>query len=195
MPSQSNMFKKILRFFIFRHFKPQMRLGYLNHNNFLAKTRISNTTYIAGESNLTIGDNVFIGHGNFIDASNGLTIGEGVQITNHVSILTHSSHLSIRLYGKHYIQHNGQHIGNINKPVAIGCYSFVGPHSTIMPGVVIGKGSIVSAYSYVKSGNYPDFAILAGNPAGIVGSTKDLDEKLLQQYPELANYYNEWANE
>lgn len=197
MPSHnfSKIIKKILRFFIFKYFKPQMVLGYINRNKLLKNTRISNTTYIAGEDNLTIGDNVFIGHGNFIDASNGLTIGEGVQITNHVSILTHSSHITIRLYGKHYIQHNGNHIGNIKKPVTIGGYSFIGPHSTIMPGTTIGKGAIVSANSYVKTGVYPDFAILAGNPAVVVGSTKDIDKQFLAENPQLAKYYDEWTRE
>ena len=63
-------------------------------------------------------------------------------------------------------------IGYIQGKVNIGKYTFIGPHSTIMPNTTIGKGCIVSAYSYVK-GNYPDFSIISGNPAKIVGDTRD----------------------
>lgn len=172
-----------------------MVLGYYNNNSFLPNTRISNTTDIVDATNLEIGDNVYIGHFNFIDASGGLKIEEGCQVTNHVSILTHSSHTAIRLYGKHYIKHNGKHISYLCDKIKIGKYSFIGPHSTIMPGVCIGKGSLISAYSYVKAGEYPDFAILKGNPAQIIGSTKDIDNLYLQQEPHLMEYYTEWADE
>ncbi|MBY0380164.1 MAG: acyltransferase [Burkholderiales bacterium] len=187
--------KKLLRRFVFKYLKPQMVLGYHSKDNFLANTRISNITDIVGNNNLTIGNNVFIGHYNFIDASGGITIGEGCQITNYISILTHSSHISIRLYGKHYIENNGKHVGYIRGNVNIGKYTFIGPHSIIMPGTTIGKGSIISAYSYIKAGNYPDFAILSGNPAQVIGTTTDMDKEYLKQNPELNKYYNEWVNE
>lgn len=188
------IFYKLLRGVVFKYFKPQMVLGYRN-NTFLCNTRVSNTTDIMGTHNLHLGDNVFIGHFNIIDASCGLTIEEGCQIANFVSILTHSSHISVRLYGKHYIKHNGKHVGYLQKKVYIGKYSFIGPHSVIMPGASIGKGSIVSAYSYVESGKYPDYAILKGNPATQVGDTRNIDKKYLEQYPDLMEYYNEWTNE
>jgi acetyltransferase-like isoleucine patch superfamily enzyme len=62
-----------------------------------------------------------------------------------------------------------------------------------MPGTKIGKGCLVAAYSFVK-GDFPDFSIIGGNPASIVGTTKDLDKDYLEQYPELQEFYSEWAN-
>lgn len=175
--------------------KPRMVLGYTSFDGtYLAKTRISNTVDIVNPENLNIADNVFIGHYNILDASNRITIGEGCQISNFISILTHSSHQSVRLYGKHYIQHNGNHKGYITGEVIIGKYTFIGAHSIIMPGSKIGKGSLVTAYSLVK-GEFPDFAIIAGNPAQVVGDTRVKDSKLLNEYPELAEYYAEWAND
>jgi len=156
----------------------------------LPLTRISNTTTIQGFDKFLVADNVFIGHYNFIDASNGLEIEEGCQITNYVSILTHSSHDAIRLYGKHYgkaYPMKAYHEG----PVRIGKYTFIGPHSCIMPGTIIGKGSIVTAYSFVK-GIFPDYSIIAGNPAQVIGDTRDRDENILESNPELRAYYDEW---
>jgi len=130
--------------------------------------------------------------GSDVEASNGITIREGCQITNYISILTHSSHNSIRFYGKEY-RKNTDLKGYIKGSVEIGMYSFVGPHVTIMPNTTIGKGCLVSAYSLLK-GDYPDFSIIAGNPATVVGSTKDKDEAFLKEHPELQVYYNEWVN-
>ena len=171
---------------------PRMIMGYkLANGKFLPRTRISNTASITAPENLTIGDNVFIGHHTVLECSNSIQINDGCQICTNVSVISHSSHISIRLYGNHYIgQHS--HIGYVKGAIKIGEYSFIGPYSTIMPGANIGKGSIVAAYSLVK-GAYPDFAIIAGNPAQVVGDTRKLDEPYLNSNPELRKYYNEWA--
>lgn len=174
--------------------EPRMIYGYNNGQGiYLKDTRISNMTKIERKENLIISDNVFIGHFNHIDASNGVTIEEGCQITNYVSILTHSSHLSIRLYGKEYRSHKN-HKGYIRGKVHLGKYTFVGPHSVIMPNTRIGKGCIVSAYSFIK-GDFPDFSIIKGNPAEVVGSTKELDEQYLQDNPDLKVIYDTWSQE
>jgi acetyltransferase-like isoleucine patch superfamily enzyme len=172
--------------------RPRMIWGFKrNDGTYLKKTRISNTTFVDSPNKLHINDNVFIGHFNYIEASNGIHIGEGCQITNYVSITTHSSHVAIRLYGKSYqnhIEHEAYEKGSIK----IGKYSFIGPHSVIMPNTNIGKGSIVSAFSYVQ-GNFPDFSIIKGNPAKVVGDTRDMDAEYLKQNPDLKAFYEEWA--
>ncbi|WP_231137319.1 acyltransferase [Chromobacterium paludis] len=161
---------------------------------YLKRTRVSNMTRLEHIDKLMVEDNVYIGHFNLIDASGGLHIGEGCQITNYVSVLTHSSHVAIRLYGREYLSQS-KHVGYLKKPSRLGKYSFVGPHSVLMPGVVLGKGSIVSAYSFVQAGEYPDFAILAGNPARVVGDTRDADAEWLAQNPELHHLYEAWADD
>jgi acetyltransferase-like isoleucine patch superfamily enzyme len=82
--------------------------------------------------------------------------------------------------------------GYMRGSVHIGKYTFVGPHSVIMPGTKIGKGSIVAAYSMVK-GEFPDFSIIAGTPAKVIGDTRKVDEPYLMANPELQKYYDEWA--
>jgi len=164
--------------------RPNMIVGYRRYDGtYLKHTRISNTTFINIRKKLNIEDKVFIGHYNFIEASNGITIEEGCQITNYVSITTHSSHISIRLHGPSYY---GNHDikGYIEGAVYIGKYTFIGPHTVIMPNTRIGKGCIVSAFSHVK-GEYPDFSIIKGNPAKVVGDTRELDKDFLEEDREL----------
>lgn len=178
---------------LFRRFKPQMlRVKRDNSGRQLLHTRLSNTTHLDHPHRLQLSDHVFIGHFSLIDASHGVTIGEGVQITNYVSVLSHSSHLAIRVNGADYAGKKDPP-GYVTGPVEIGPYTFIGPHSVIMPKVRIGKGVLVSAYSYVKS-DVPDFAIIAGNPASVVGDTRDLDAALLEAHPELRKHYENWSN-
>lgn len=154
------------------------------------RTRYSSSTYFAHKKKIMMGDYVFIGPFSFLDGSNGLEIGEGCQIGFWTTLVTHSSHYSIRLYGREYS--GGEMIGYVKGPLKIGAYTFVGPHSVLMPNTTIGKGSIVSAFSMVQ-GNFPDFSIIAGNPAKVVGDTRKLDKRFLERHPELRPHYEEWA--
>lgn len=156
-------------------------------NKHMKNLRIGNTTFIDCAENLVVADNVYIGHHNFIEASNGIDISEGCQITSFISITSHSSHNSVRIYGNNYSNFQ-EHHGYQKGPVKIGKFTFIGPHVTIMPYTSIGDGCIISAYSYVK-GDFPSYSIIAGNPAKVVGSTKDIDEKLLKERPDLEQYY------
>jgi acetyltransferase-like isoleucine patch superfamily enzyme len=160
----------------------------------LPHTRIAPSTCIEGEAGLELADHVFIGQFNFLDATAGLRIGEGVQVTNFVSIVTHSSHRSIRLLGRAYASHAGDMPGYVRAPIEIGAYSFIGPHSVIEAGSRIGKGVVVCAHSRVR-GKVPDFAIVAGSPAAVIGDVRTGDFRLLAQHPELAPHYAAWAGE
>jgi acetyltransferase-like isoleucine patch superfamily enzyme len=161
----------------------------------LAHTRISPSTCIEGEEGLQLADHVFIGHFNFLDAAGGLRIDEGAQITNYVSIVTHSSHRAIRLMGRGYATHTGPAAarpGYIHAPVHIGAYAFIGPHSLIEAGSRIGKGAVVCAYAQVR-GEVPDFAVVSGQPARVVGDVRARDAVWLARDPELQEHYAAWA--
>jgi acetyltransferase-like isoleucine patch superfamily enzyme len=190
-----NVLKNIVNYLRNRRkarYTPQMMNNFIGREGkALHKTRVSNATFIDNLSNFDLAENVYIGHFNFIEASNGLRIEEGCQITSFVTITTHSSHQSIRLYGKNY--GGAEMKAYIKGGVSIGKYTFVGPHTTIMPNTKIGKGSVVTAYSYVQ-GEFPDFAIIAGNPAVVVGDTRQKDEEMLTQFPELKANYSQWSD-
>jgi acetyltransferase-like isoleucine patch superfamily enzyme len=183
-----NRIKNKIAYIFFKTIKPEMIGGWKNSNgDFFFDTCISNMTHISQQSDfLYIGNNVFIGHFNYIDAFNAkLVISNSVQVTNYVSILTHSTHNSIRYNFPSFMNmDNTKLIDN----VFIGENTYIGAHSTIMPGTRIGKGSIVSAFSYVK-GEFPDFSIIRGQPAKVIGDTRDIDKKIILENPEFKNYY------
>jgi len=186
------MIQRLLKSFIYRlqrHLRPEM-IGGFRYAPGKKGIRISNNSHISFPEKLSLGNNVFIGHFNYLDCLHNITLGEGVQVTNYCSILNHSSHNSIRLHGTHYMEDAPNFKGLVEGPVVIGDYSYIGAHAVIMPGTIIGKGTIVSAFSYVKTGVYPDFSILRGIPAKIVGNTRETDKTLLEEHPEMkAKYY------
>jgi acetyltransferase-like isoleucine patch superfamily enzyme len=171
---------------------PRMIWGYRDASgDWRPKTRISDTVFFYHQENIRVGDNVFVWHYTILDGAGGLDIGEGTQIGAWVGIFTHSSHISIRLYGRHYQDTpESEKKGYIVSPVTIGKYVFVGAGSTIFPGVKVGDGALVSAGALVTKDVAP-FAIVSGHPAKIVGDTRSLDEQFLDD-PIIKSWYEEW---
>jgi acetyltransferase-like isoleucine patch superfamily enzyme len=160
----------------------------------LPRTRIAPSTCIEHEHALRLDDHVYVGPFNFIEASGGVHLGEGVQVTHHVSIVTHSSHRAQRLLGTAYVDWPGPgpRPGWIAAPVVVGPWSFIGPHSLLEAGTRLGRGCIVRAGSVVR-GEFPDFAVIAGNPARVVGDAREGDEAALARHPECRVHYQAWA--
>ena len=177
---------------------PRVVYGWQNAQGaYCPHTRVSTHTCFEQLDGIELGDHVFIGHFNRIDGSNGLVIEEGVQVTNYVSVLSHSSHRSVRVMGRRYLGH-ADPVGYVRRATHVGAYSFIGPHCIIAPGARIGKGVIVQAFSFI-SGEVPDFAIVGpkalGQPAVVMGDTRDMDAALLSQHPELQQVYADWAGQ
>jgi acetyltransferase-like isoleucine patch superfamily enzyme len=155
----------------------------------LAGTRIAPSTCIEHPEGLALADDVFIGHFNFLEASAGLTIGRGTQVTNFVSIVTHSTHRAVRVAAA--LSGAELQAAVLRAPISVGERCFIGPHSTIEAGSVLGHGTLVAAHSRVR-GRFPDFAVLAGSPARVVGDTRAADERWLAEHPALAADYRRW---
>jgi acetyltransferase-like isoleucine patch superfamily enzyme len=171
----------------------RMVFGERSQGRLLPHTRISPSSCIEHEENLRLADHVYIGPFNFIEASAGITLHEGVQITSHVAVVTHSSHRALRLMGREYAGwRGGDRPGWVAGPVEIGAYSFIGPHALIEAGSTLGRGTLVRAGSVVR-GRFPDFAVLAGNPAVVVGDTRKADEALLQEHAQWRAQRDAWA--
>lgn len=171
---------------------PRMLYGWRDgQGRWLPHTRVSSSTRIESPDKLVIGDHVFIGPFNLVDASAGLSIGEGCQITSHCALLTHSSHQALRIAGQRYWGHADPPAYR-RAATEIGPYCFIGAHSVVMPGSRIGRGVIVRAYSYVE-GEVPDFAIVAGQPAVVVGDTREADAAFLADHPQHQADYDAWA--
>ena len=170
----------------------RMVFGEFSGGRFLPNTRIAPGTCIESEARLQLSDHVYIGPFNFIEASGGISVGEGVQITHHVSIVTHSSHRAQRLLGRAFVAWPGDKPGWVAGRVDIGPYCFIGPHSLIEAGSRLGRGCIVRAGSVLR-GDYPAFAVIAGNPAVVVGDSREGDARWLASRPEWREHYQAWA--
>ena len=95
---------------------------------------------------LKLGKNFDIGEFTYINSHYEVTIEDNVQIGSHCSIYSHST------------------IDEKKGPIILKQNCKIGTHSTIMPNVIVGKNSIVAAYSFVTK-NIPDNELWSGIPA------------------------------
>jgi galactoside O-acetyltransferase len=58
------------------------------------------------------------------------------------------------------------------KPVRIGAWADIGTNAVILPGVTVGRGSIVGAGAVVNR-DVPPFSVVAGVPARLIRSRTD----------------------
>ncbi len=173
--------------------KPFMVYGFFNKidKKFYNKTRISSTVKFVNKINIDIQNNVWVGHYCILDGIGGIKIEKGVQLASHACIYTHSSENAIRLNGEKFIEIPAKvRPGYIIKPVFIGEYSLIGTSAVLLCGTSIGKASIVGAGSIVK-GSFPDYSVIVGNPAKVVGDTRKIDKKLFLDGINFDNYYDQ----
>jgi acetyltransferase-like isoleucine patch superfamily enzyme len=123
---------------------------------------IGQSTHIWFPWNVVIGDNSHIGKNTQISCikSGDLVVGANVMISPYVMI-TATSHnfadLDIPM----------QRQGLSSAKVVIEDDVWIGGKSIVLPGVTVGRGSIVAAGSVVTK-DVPPFAIVASNPARLV---------------------------
>lgn len=102
-----------------------------------------------------------------------IELNQGCTISSNVRILTHD--WSIDTVGRAMGYRDRARIG-VFRPVRIGRYAFVGTGAILMPGADIGDGAIVGAGAVVR-GKVPDHAIVVGNPAQVVGDSREYTSK------------------
>jgi len=102
---------------------------------------------------LELGENTDIGAFTYINAKHGVVIEKNVQIGSHCSIYTVST------------------IDNKEGKVIIKENAKLCTHSSVMPGITIGKNSVVGAHSFVNK-DIPDNTLAYGIPVKIVGKIK-----------------------
>lgn len=119
---------------------------------------IYDTSIVMGD--VKIGENVWVGPYTILEGTSAeLIIDDFVSINAGVMVYTHDSTKYYVSGGISPFEKSGVHIhSNV----------VIGTMSTISAGVEIGKHSVVAAYSLVNK-NVPEFAIVAGVPAKIIG--------------------------
>ena len=169
-----------------------MVYGFRNRveGKFYKNIRISSSAILVDKAKMNIQNNVWIGHYCLLDGIGGIYIGEGVNIASHSCIYTHSSHNAIRVMGKKFIEvQAAERSAYIIAGVEIGEFTFIGTSSVILPGTSIGRACIVGAGSVVK-GKFSDYAVLVGNPAKVVGDSREIDRKLFLEGLNFEHYYD-----
>jgi maltose O-acetyltransferase len=110
--------------------------------------------------NITIGEDTIIGDHAFLDGRDRIKIGSHTDIASSIMIYNSEHDLS------------SPDFGAILAPVEISDYVFIGPRVIIMPGVTIGKGAVVAGGAVVTK-DVPDFTIVGGVPAKVIGERKN----------------------
>ncbi len=127
---------------------------------------IYDTSVVMGD--IKVGSHVWIGPYTLLEGSTDtLEIGDFVSIDAGVMIYTHDS-------TKYYV--SGGKVPFAKGPVRIGDYSVIGTMSMIACNVKIGQHCVVAAHSYVNK-DVPDYSIVAGCPAKIIGRVIEDEEE------------------
>lgn len=111
-----------------------------------------------------VGKNVFIGSNVWIDSGHAdmLILEDHVHIAGECTLLCHQRKLTNYCVGDDYAK-LGYKVANIH--LKKGC--LIGQRTMIMPGVTVGEGAIVGAYSLVTK-DIPAWTIATGRPAKVV---------------------------
>lgn len=118
-----------------------------------------------GGHHVHLGNNVYINfNATFVDDGH-IYIGDHVMIGPNVTIITASHPLEAELRNKNL---------QYNKDVHIESSAWIGANVVILPGITIGKNSVVGAGSVVTK-DIPDDVVAFGNPARIHKSLKKED--------------------
>ncbi len=153
-----------------------------NIQNDKSKIKIGSNTHIRGElmvflygGKIEIGENCFIGEGTKIWSGEHIIIGNNVGISHNINIMdfAHESNHLKRAEGVISIFKNGHPKDKgviLTSPIIIEDYVAIYPNSSILRGVRIGKGSIISTGSVVMN-DVPPFSLIMGNPGRVMGKT------------------------
>jgi len=117
---------------------------------------------ITGMKGIHLGNHINIHKGCTLDGTGGLTIGDYVMISQDCCIYS-AHHRFDDLTIPMLLQKNDIHTTIIGDDVGLGVKSI------ILPGIKIGKGSIVGAGAVVTK-DVPQYSIVAGVPAKIINS-------------------------
>ncbi len=133
------------------------------HANMTARIKI----FIEGDgSEITIGDDTRI-HGSCLHARKRITIGNRCLIAANCNIIDSNGHEVL-------LNSPERRVSSVDEPkeIIIEDDVWIGMNSIILPGSVIGRGSIVSANSVVKM-VVPPLSIVCGNPAVIIKTNQE----------------------
>ncbi len=152
---------------------------------------IEATARLSHVENVELGGSVYIGINCELYAEGGIAIGAYTKLGEGCLILSTGHNYKSRSRIPY------DHVGLLRR-VQIGKNVWIGCRCTILGGVKIDDGAIVGAGSVVTK-SVPKYAIVAGNPARIVGwrdkGNYDALERAGMNYPQESELPREWVRE
>lgn len=139
-------------------------------------------TNVLVKRGMKCGQNFSRQQGCFIDPTHCwlIQIGDNVTFSIRVTVLAHDASMkSIVGYAR---------IGK----VTIGDNVFVGANATILPGVSIGKNSVIAANSVVTK-DVPEGVVVAGNPAKILYTREKWENKIEEEFDGTLRFSEDYT--
>lgn len=120
-----------------------------------------------------VGKDVYIGYDVFVDPNHAdlITIEDHAHVDHRCILLCHKRDLSNYFVGDDYAK-----LGYRKEEIHIGSCTSIGTASMIMPGVTIGEGAIIGAYSLVTK-DVPPWTISIGRPSKVVRNIPERSEE------------------
>jgi len=125
--------------------------------------RLRMPVVVYSPENLTIGSQVDIGEFVVLRANGGMRIGDRVLIAAHATLTTRGHPIVPPRYGH-----------TVDAPIVIEDDVWVGAAAVVLPGVTIGRGSIVGAGAVVTKDVPPD-TVVGGVPSRPIRGTSDIN--------------------
>lgn len=172
-PKEKTEFKSRL-FAIIAIRSPNVKVG--------KKFHVGPFSRIWAPSDLKIGNDVYIGK--FVTLECDGTIGNGVLIANSVGVVGRRDHrtdeIGIPIRNSSWVGRDSSLINQVH----IGSDVWIGYGAIVLAPVTIGHSAIIAAGAVVTK-DVPEFAIVAGNPAKIIGQRFSSDVERVEHRQRL----------
>lgn len=118
---------------------------------------------------VTMGQDCYIDPAAIIETAypENVTLGNDVRVTAGAIIMTH-------IKGPHYLRDRG-FVPVVLQPVVLEDHCFIGVNAVILPGVTVGRASVVASGAVVTA-NVPPLTMVAGNPAKVVRRFSEVEK-------------------
>jgi lipopolysaccharide O-acetyltransferase len=128
---------------------------------------IDESNYLNNEAVISFGNEIILNDNVHIAAKHSVKIGNNVLIASKVFISDHNhgSYNDFEGHSSPLVPPNNRIL--CGKPVIIEDNVWLGEFTAVLPGVTIGKGSIIGAMSVVTK-SIPKYSIAVGSPAKVI---------------------------